>query len=237
MANKRTVGTAKAIEAHNYQQRMSAAFAYLDKTLFSKISDGDVYSSKVDEFGNETKTKKRVRRNEIMPTLTPQQVYYRLDGYLRSSLMMTASEARKLPAEKYLEGNFWFSELMSRINEYVVFNANKQLLCAFLEIDEDTYAEFLMDGEYCTVFKSIESSFIGGGFVTSESGLVDTKAVINRLQTKGAGHNLIKNPDNLTIIANNKLDDGSIQKRLSKIASVVGISFDDKKQGDQNEKI
>ena len=118
---------------------------------------------------------------------------------------------------------------MFQINLYVIFNANKQLLCAFLEIDEDTYAEFLTDSKYDTVFKSIESSFIGGGFVASESGLSDTKAVINRLQTKGAGHNLIKNPDNITIINHNKLDDNSIQKRLDRIASVVGLPMGTKK--------
>jgi hypothetical protein len=228
MATKKTVN-AETLEPHNYQQRMQAALSFLDKTVFSRLADDDIYSVSMDELGNEKKTKKRVRKNEIMPTLTPQQVYYRLDSYLRHTLMMTPAEARELSPEKYLEGNYWFEELMFQINLYVIFNANKQLLCAFLEIDEDTYAEFLTDSKYDTVFKSIESSFIGGGFVASESGLSDTKAVINRLQTKGAGHNLIKNPDNITIINHNKLDDNSIQKRLDRIASVVGLPMGTKK--------
>ena len=51
----------------------------------------------------------------------------------------------------------------------------------------------------------------------AEAGLVDSKTTIAKLQTKNAGHNLVKNPESLTLIQNNNVvDEQKMDLLLSK---------------------
>ena len=179
------------IKPTDYEAKYNKLCELLDKSIFDELPDKQ-YDISYSKEGDEIKKKRATKKNEVLPTVTPQQVYCKMESYLRLTMPLSNEEAHSVSPQGYLNGYFWFCELMFYVNKFVVFNQNKQLLCAFLAILPDTYDEFINDTMYGQAFKSIESGLVGGGFVSAESGLSDTKAVDFRMQAKGVGHSVAK---------------------------------------------
>ena len=188
------------IKATDYEAKYEKIKGILNTSLFDELS-GKQYDISYSKNGDEIKRKRNTKKNEVLPTITPQQVYCKLESCLRLLMPMSSEEAHLIAPQEYLNGYFWFCELMFYVNKFIVFNQNKQLLCAFLGILPETYDEFL-----------------GSGFVSTESGLSDTKAVDFRLQAKNVGHSVAKADSGFTF---NQLNVGmsneSIDQKLREL--------------------
>jgi hypothetical protein len=68
---------------------------------------------------------------------------------------------------------------------------------------------------------SINSTFIGLGFVAGESGNADVKATSQRMRTKGEGHNLITASEDKLI---EKVDQRSPADLERQLAAIMGGS-------------
>lgn len=205
------------IKATDYEAKYEKIKGILNTSLFDELSEKQ-YDISYSKNGDEIKRKRNTKKNEVLPTITPQQVYCKLESCLRLLMPMSSEEAHLIAPQEYLNGYFWFCELMFYVNKFIVFNQNKQLLCAFLGILPETYDEFIGDQMYGQAFKSIESGLVGSGFVSAESGLSDTKAVDFRMQAKGVGHSVAKADSGFTF---NQLNVGmsneSIDQKLREL--------------------
>lgn len=209
------------IKPTDWKAKSEKIIEELDNTIFADMTKADSYDYKVDKDGNIIKTKKRVRKGDIMPEISPAQVSAKLNRLLRIYRPMNITEARALDDTDYLEAYGYFLDVISHINEYCTFLPDKQLYSAFCNISTDVYNELLGDPNYSQVFASIEDGFVQSNFSVAQAGLVDTKTTITKLQTKDAGHNLVRNPEAITLVQNNHFDRQELDMRLAKFNSIV----------------
>jgi hypothetical protein len=91
--------------------------------------------------------------------------------------------------------DYWhkYLELTAYYNRYFEIVDNKQLLMAFMGLNSRQYSELekSQDDDIQSLMNSINSAFVGLGFVAGESGNADVKATSQRMRTKGEGHSLI----------------------------------------------
>lgn len=118
------------------------------------------------------------------------QIYLVLAGYGQ----MTADKFLSLDYDDI--HNYWlkYLELTAYYNRCFEIVDNKQLLCSFMGINTRQYAELEKseDDDIRGLMNSINSTFIGLGFVATESGNADSRAVSVRLRANGeAGHSVI----------------------------------------------
>lgn len=206
------------INSTDWEKKANSVIKRLDDELFSLIDSDECYDYKYDKYGNVlSKTKRKLKKGELMPTISPAQVTTKLNRYLRVFKPMNTAEAMSLLDTDYLEAYGYYLDIISHINEYVTYIGDKQTFSAFCNISVDTYNDLLSDANYCQVFASIEDGFVQSNFAVAEAGLVDSKTTIAKLQTKNAGHNLVKNPESLTLIQNNNVvDEQKMDLLLSK---------------------
>lgn len=209
------------INSNDWEGKSKKIIEALDKELFENIDIDDAYAYKFDKDGNVTsKTKRNVKRNEILPTISPAQVTIKLNRLLRIYKPMNVAEAMTLKDTDYLEAYGYYLDIIFHINKYTTFLGDKQTYSAFVNISTDTYNELLTDQRYCQVFASIEDGFVQSNFSVAQAGLVDNKTTIAKLETKGAGHSLIKSPEAL-IINYNKTDKALINEKLNKFLGMI----------------
>lgn len=210
------------INSTDWETKSKNIIEKLDKELFDNIYDDDLYDYKYSKEGDlMSKTKRHLRKGEMKPTISPAQVTVKLNRYLRIYKPMTSEEAMSLEDTDYLEAYGYYLDIISHINQYVTFLGDKQSFSAFCNITVDIYNEFLVNQRYAQVFSSIEDGFVQSNFAVAEAGLVDSKTTIAKLQTKNAGHNLIKSPESITIIQNNKINTSSIDAMYEKYLGMV----------------
>lgn len=193
----------------------------LDETLFSELTKENSYDIKYDRNGNEIRTKKQIKKNQVMPDISPAQVSTKLNRLLRMYRPMTLTEAKALDDTDYLEAYGYFLDIVSHINEYCTYVGSKQDFSAFCNINTDTYNELLNDPNYTQVFASIEDGFVQSNFSVAQAGLVDTRTTITKLQTKDAGHNLMRNVENITYNISNNVDKQQVLLALDKFDSMT----------------
>ena len=218
------------INSTDWKAKSEDVIKKLQEDVFSKINPEDSYVYRYDSYGNVTfKTKRALKKGEIMPSVSPAQITTKLNRYLRIYRPMTSKEAMTLADTDYLEAYGYYLDIISAINEYVTFVADKQTFSAFCNITVDIYNELLSDPKYNQVFSSIEDGFVQSNFSVAEAGLIDNKTVITKLQTKNAGHSLIKSPESITIVNNTKVDRVQIQQKLEKAMGLLNAGKGEKK--------
>ena len=194
------------INSTDWKAKAENIIERLDEELFAGLTEESSYDTTYDRFGNEKKTKKRVKKGEIMPGISAAQVTAKLNRFLRIYKPMGFKEACSLDEREYLEAYGYYLDIISHINKFTTFLGDKQTYSAFVNITSDVYNELLLDPKYSGVFASIEDGFVQSNFSVAQAGLVDGKTTITKLQTKAAGHNLVKNPESITIVQNNRID-------------------------------
>jgi hypothetical protein len=141
------------------------------------------------EFIAEKETNKALKVKEKLGYRFAKQIFLVLNEYPR----MSPEKFAGLDYETI--ENYWlkYLSLTAYYNRYFEIVDNRQLLQAFMGINSRQYAELENsdDEDIKSLMNSINSTFIGLGFVAGESGNADVKATSQRMRTKGEGHNLI----------------------------------------------
>lgn len=141
------------------------------------------------EFITEKETNKALKVKEKLGYRFAKQIFLVLNEYPR----MTAEKFTKLDYEDIQDYWLKYQELTAYYNRYFEIVDNKQMFESFCGINNRQYAELENsdDEDIKSLMNSINSTFIGLGFVAGESGNADVKATSQRMRTKGEGHNLI----------------------------------------------
>ena len=118
------------------------------------------------------------------------QIYLVLAGYG----LMSAEKFVELDYDAIYDLWLKYLDLTAYYNRYFEIVDNKQLFCAFAGLNTRQYAELERsdNDDIKSLMNTINSAFIGLGFVAGESGNADVKAVSTRLRANGeAGHGVI----------------------------------------------
>ena len=210
------------IDPMDYKAKLEYIIDILEKEVFINANET---SDKLENLVNEENEKPQPRKAfkyskyEIMPTLTPMQVNAKLNELLRMYKPMNLEEAKKVKDTEFLVALKWYMHLISYINKYLAFLPSKQTFCSFANITSYIYNELLQDINYSAVFNSIEDYLVDANFTSSQAGIVDSKTTIAKLQTKDAGHNLVKSPESLVINNYNTIDKQQVNMKLDRIMS------------------
>ena len=141
------------------------------------------------EFIEEKENNKALKVKEKLGYRFAKQIFLALNEFPR----MTAEQFSALTYDDI--NDFWakYLALTAYYNRYFEIVDNRQLLQAFMGINSRQFAELENsdDEDIKSLMNSINSAFIGLGFVAGESGNADVKATNQRMRTKGEGHNLI----------------------------------------------
>ena len=207
----------KIINATDWKAKSEDIIAKLDAELFNKISEDDSYDIRYSKDGEElSRTKKRVRKGEIMPLISSTKVATLLNRLLRTYKPLSYNDALSLEPEEYIEANLYYLDIISHINDYIIFLPSKQSLSAYLNISVETYNELLMNPIYSEVFKSFDDGLVDTNYISAQSGVIDSKSTMAKLTTREAGHNLVKNVDFVKISANNTINVANIDDMYAK---------------------
>lgn len=141
------------------------------------------------------------------------QIYLVLAGYGQMS-------AEKFVSLDYDDIHaYWlkYLELTAYYNRYFEIVDNKQLLCAFMGINTRQYSELEKsdDEDVRGLMNSINSTFVGLGFVATESGNADSRAVSVRLRANGeAGHSVISATEDKIINNGESVSEVELMRQL-----------------------
>ncbi|MGN0960582.1 MAG: hypothetical protein ACI4PF_00115 [Christensenellales bacterium] len=230
MPKKIIIDDDQIVNSTDWEGKANKIIAKLGETLFNKL---DEQQTIIDEETGETKPIKKANKfakNMIKADLQPVQVTSKLNRLLRIYKPLSIIEARTIQDIEYLKAFGYYCDIISYINEYLVYMPDKQTFCAFINITTDIYNEFLGDPNYMQVFMSFEDSFNSTNFLAAQAGVVDGKVTITKLQTKDAGHNLVRNPEALTINNYNAIDKQQVNLKLEQWESMVSkIPYGSKK--------
>ena len=203
------------IDPCDWESKSNYIIEQLNNTVFAGINEITSKHIITTKSGATYESQKRVNKDDIMPMITSMQVTSRLNRLLRIYRPMTLTEALELDDTEYLKAFGYYCDIISHINTFLVYVPDKQTFSAFVNITTDTYNELMTNIHYSQVFSSIEDSFIQSNYTASQTGLVDNKTTISKLQTKNAGHNLVQNEDNsVTVNIAQQLDVNAIEEKL-----------------------
>lgn len=144
-----------------------------------------------------------------------------IDHVLRSYGLMSADDVCLIDYDTIEDNWNKFRDLVAYYNLYFEIVANKQLFMAFFRINNRIYSQLEKhaDEDIRALMTSINDSFIGLGFVASESGNADSKATKVRLGAKDAGHSVVSAHDEMVASAVSSKSDAELKKEL---AAVLG---------------
>lgn len=211
----------RIVNSTDWEGKSKEVIARLDEELFNTLHPDDGYDITYDKFGNEIRKKRTVKKNEVMPIISPAQVTAKLNRFLRVYRPMGLAEATSLDDMEYLTAYGYYLDIISHINKYTTFLADKQTFSAFCNISTDVYNDLMVDPKYSQVFASIEDGFVHSNFTVAQAGLVDSKTTITKLTTKDAGHSLVKSPDSVVVNYTQKVDKQQVNMLLDKFDSMT----------------
>lgn len=169
----------------------------------------------LEEFVREKETNRAFKVKEKLGYRFAKQIFLALNEYPRMS------------AEKFVELDYediedmWqkYSELTAYYNRYFEIVDNKQMFQSFCGINNRQYSELEnSDNEDIkSLMNSINSTFIGLGFVAGESGNADAKATSQRMRTKGEGHSLITASEDKLIEKVEQRSPADLERQLAAI--------------------
>ena len=135
---------------------------------------------------------------------------------------MSADEFVTLTADD-IEDLWWhFHSLMAHFNRFFEIVPNRQSFLLYARLNSRQYKQLMesKDEDMRSVIDFIEDRLVGKGFSAGESGNANDKAIINRLRTQDAGHNLVTASEERVI---NKINEKPTPNELLKrINNIVG---------------
>ena len=150
---------------------------------------------------------------------------------------MVLAKLGRLSAEQVAEmdyetlNDYWlkYLELTAYYNKYFEIVDNKQLFMAFVGINSRIYSQWEKseDEDIRNLMLEINGAFIGLGFVATESGNADSKAVKTRLEAKDFGHNMVSAVEEMAVGA---LSGQKTEIELKReLAAIIGGTHNQKK--------
>lgn len=169
------------------------------------------------EFITEKETNKALKVKEKLGYRFAKQIFLVLNEYPR----MTPEKFTELDYEDIQDYWLKYQELTAYYNRYFEIVDNKQMFESFCGINNRQYAELENsdDEDIKNLMCSINSTFIGLGFVAGESGNADVKATSQRMRTKGEGHSLITASEDKLL---EKVEPKSPLELERQLASIMG---------------
>lgn len=172
----------------------------------------------LEEFVNEKNANRALKVKEKLGYRFAKQIFLVLSAYPR----MSAEEFVDLTYEE-LE-DFWlkYQELTAYYNRYFEIVDNRQLFLTFVGLNSRQYLELENsdDEDIKSLINSINTTFVGLGFVAGESGNADAKAVSTRLRANGeAGHGVISASEDKLL---EKVEAPSENELMRQLRSVLG---------------
>lgn len=143
----------------------------------------------LEAFLEEKQTNKAYKVKEKLGYRFAKQIFLVLSDYPR----MSAEQFYELTYEDIEDYWINYLELTAYYNRHFEIVDNKQMFESFCGINNRQYCELeeSEDEDIKSLMNSINSTFVGLGFVAGESGNTDVKATNQRMRTKGEGHSLI----------------------------------------------
>lgn len=141
------------------------------------------------------------------------QLYYELSKYPSMSVEDFAS------LDYDTIDDYWkkYLELTAYYNRYFEIVDNKQLFERYMCINSRQYSQLEKsdDEDIRNLMNSINSAFIGLGFIAAESGNADVKGVNQRLRSSGeAGHSVVTAAEEKVIEQGMGMTDDELAKKL-----------------------
>lgn len=211
----------RVVNATDYQAKSEAIIAELHEQLFKDFTQENTTNEIMDKNGNLMQYKKKYSKNDIMPIIQPIKVTMLFNKLLRKYKPMTESEAKTVEPEEYLEAFGYYSDIIAYINDYINFMPSKQTFSAFVNITSSTYNKLLTETRFAQVFGSIEDSMVDTNYYASQTGMVDSKTTLAKLETKDAGHNLVKSPDTVVFAPKVSFNTDELEKKLKHFDSMT----------------
>lgn len=180
----------------------------------------DQLAETLEEFIGEKNSNKVLKVREKLGYRFAKQIYLVLSQYPR----MTPEKFAELTYETIEDYWLKYLELTAYYNRYFEIVDNKQLLMAFMGINSRQFAELENsdDDDIKSLMNSINSTFVGLGFVAGESGNADVKATSQRMRTKGEGHSLISASEDKLLEQVNARSPLDLERQLN---AIMGTQF------------
>lgn len=216
----------KIINDTDYDTKADYIIDELNRRVFSRLDNytEKVYNTSTGQYEDVKAdvTGKKFYKNQINPIISPTKITIELNALLRQFKPMTLSEAKTLNADDYLIAFNDYCRIISHISDFLMsYVPSKQTFCAFCNITSDIYNEMLVDPVYSQVFKSFEDAFVDSNFTMAQAGVLDKTVTLAKLQTRDAGHNLIKNPEIINLSVNNMVDKSQVREKLGKFTAMI----------------
>lgn len=171
----------------------------------------------LEAFLEENNANRALKVKEKLGYRFAKQIFLVLSDYPR----MTAEQFVDLTYEDIEDLWIAYLELTAYYNRHFEIVDNKQMFQSFCGINNRQYTELenSEDEDIKSLMNSINSTFVGLGFVAGESGNADVKATSQRMRTKGEGHNLITASEDKLI---DKAEVKSPAQMLTLLDSILG---------------
>jgi hypothetical protein len=168
----------------------------------------------LEEFRAEQNTNRALKRNEKLGYRFSKQLFLELS----KKPPMSVDDFVSLDYDTI--NDYWqkYLELTAYYNRYFEMVDNKQLFECYMGINSRQYMQLEKsdDEDIRNLMNSINSAFIGLGFIAAESGNADVKGVNQRLRSSGeAGHSVVTAAEEKVIEQNIGMSDVELENRLA----------------------
>lgn len=208
----------KPIIPTDFVEKADKIIAELDTTVF-KLDDEEVYKYIPTKNGDIIREKRAVTKNEVKPSLTPTMVGCRLNRLFLGFAPIDDPES--VTPQQYMSACVEFMRVMEHINDFVIMNSNKQLYCLFTGITVDDFNTLMGRQLYASTFRRITDAFSGLDFAGAESGLIDGKTTIAKMQAKDMGFSMQKAEEAPVFITNNTIDKAVISADIERYMRLI----------------
>ncbi len=172
------------------------------------------------EFLDERDEMKALKKATKLGYRFTKQLYYELAKYPPMSIDDFASLDYDTLNDLWLH----YLALTAYYNRYFEIVDNKQLWCAYSGLNSRQYSQLEKsdDEDIRNLMNSINSAFIGLGFIAAESGNADVKGVNQRLRSSGeAGHSVVTAAEEKVIEQGMGMTNDELKKKLLQKGIVV----------------
>lgn len=166
------------------------------------------------EFRGEKEAMALLKKSPKLGYRFTKQIYYVLSKYP----IMSVEDFANIDYDTL--NDYWqkYNELTAYYNRYFEIVDNKQLFECFMRINSRQYSQLEKsdDEDIRNLMNSINSAFVGLGFIAAESGNADVKGVNQRLRSSGeAGHSVVTAAEEKVIESNMGMSDIELANRLA----------------------
>lgn len=173
------------------------------------------------EFVDEKNANRALKVREKLGYRFAKQIFLVLNEYPR----MTPEKFYELEYEDIED--YWakYLSLTAYYNRYFEIVDNKQMFQSFCGINNRQYAELENsdDEDIKSLMNSINSTFVGLGFVAGESGNADVKATSQRMRTKGEGHSLITASEDKMLQAEEAKSEADLMREYKRVMGIADL--------------